>query len=75
MVLLVHGGEDRRVPIEHAQSFLSAARAAGVAIEYQEYASEGHGFFIAANRADYFKRLEKFLETSLQPGRGAASPK
>ncbi len=74
-VLLAHGGEDRRVPIEHAQSFLNAARAAGVSIEYQEYASEGHGFFIAANQADYYKRLEKFLETSLQPGRGAASPK
>lgn len=74
-VLLAHGGEDRRVPIVHAQRFLNAARDAGVAVEYQEYVSEGHGFFLATNQADYYMRLEKFLEKSLQPGRGAASPK
>lgn len=74
-LLLAHGGEDRRVPIEHAKRFLGAARDAGVAIEYQEYASEGHWFFIPSNQADYYKRLENFLEKSLQPGRGVAGPK
>jgi acetyl esterase/lipase len=74
-LLLAHGGEDRRVPIEHAQRFLNAARAAGVAIEYQEYRSEGHGFFNAGNEADYYKRLEKFLEKSLLPGPGSVTPK
>jgi dipeptidyl aminopeptidase/acylaminoacyl peptidase len=74
-LLLAHGAEDRRVPIEHAQRFLNAARAAGVAIEYQEYRSEGHGFFNAGNEADYYKRLEKFLEKSLLSVPGSVTPK
>jgi dienelactone hydrolase len=74
-VLLTHGGNDRRVPIEHAREFARAARAAGLAIEFHEYPQEGHGFFSPANRADHYRRLEKFLEQALQPGREPASIK
>ena len=79
-VLLAHGGLDRRVPIVHASKFFNAARAGGVAIEKVDYPTEGHGFFLPANQADYFGRLERFLEKSLesrwlchltQPPRGA----
>ncbi len=70
-LLVAHGGEDRRVPIEHSRKFIAAARQAGVAVEKVEYLDEGHGFTLAANHTDYYRRLEQFLDTSL---RAKASP-
>jgi dipeptidyl aminopeptidase/acylaminoacyl peptidase len=67
-VLLVHGGRDQRVPIDHARRFAAAARRAGVAIEQVEYDGEGHGFHDPANHADYYRRLERFLDKALKPG-------
>lgn len=64
-VLLAHGGVDRRVPIVHAREFASAAEKAGVKLDRIEYLDEGHGFALAANEADFLRRLEVFLKTSL----------
>jgi dienelactone hydrolase len=66
-LLLAHGGEDRRVPIDHFRQFVSAARSAGLAIESKEYPSEGHGFFDPANAADHYQMLERFLKKHLHP--------
>lgn len=75
-VLLLHGGEDRRVPADHARRFVRAAQSAGVAIESHIYAEEGHGFFSPANEADYYRRLEAFLAKALLSDRPTApSPK
>lgn len=60
-VLLAHGGIDRRVTLNHAQDFLKAARAGGVDIEWVFYPDEGHGFYLEANAADHYRRLEAFL--------------
>jgi dipeptidyl aminopeptidase/acylaminoacyl peptidase len=68
-VLLAHGSEDRRVPIEHARKFVSAARDAGVDIEMVDYFDEGHGFYTPKNEADFYGRLERFLAKSLKPAR------
>ena len=65
-VLLAHGREDRRVPIEHARQFVDAARKAGVDLEFIDYADEGHGFFHEQNQADYYRHLEAFLAKSLK---------
>ena len=64
-LLLAYGGRDRRVPKEHADKFLAAARSAGVAVEAVYYPEEGHGWFDAANHADFLQRLERFLAKSL----------
>lgn len=74
-VLVTHGGEDRRVPIEHSERFVSAARRAGVDVESHNYMEEGHGFFRPANEADHYRRLEKFLAKALQPARPAEASK
>ena len=63
-VLLAHGDRDRRVPIEHARQFVSAARSAGVPIEHVYY-EDGHGWFKQANQIDFYTRVEKFLAKSL----------
>jgi dipeptidyl aminopeptidase/acylaminoacyl peptidase len=66
-VLLAHGGKDRRVPIENARKFESAAKAAGVTAEVIEYPHEGHGWFDPENHADFLNRLDAFLARSLAP--------
>jgi len=65
-VLLAHGWVDRRVPYTHAQEFLSAAKKAGVDIEPVDYKEEGHGFVLWEDQADYYRRVEKFLEKALR---------
>jgi dipeptidyl aminopeptidase/acylaminoacyl peptidase len=66
-VLLVHGGRDLRVPIDHARKFAAAAKRAGVAVEQVEYDGEAHGFNDPANHADYYRHLERFLDKALKP--------
>jgi dipeptidyl aminopeptidase/acylaminoacyl peptidase len=65
-VLLGVGLLDRRVPRDHADAFESAARRAGVNVERVNY-DEGHGFSVPANRADFWTRLEAFLNRHIQP--------
>ena len=67
-ILLVHGAKDRRVPIEHAEKFVKAAKVGGVNVEYKVYDLEGHGWVINANEADYYRRVEAFLAKHLSAG-------
>jgi dienelactone hydrolase len=60
-VLLAWGGLDKRVPLEHAERFEAAARRAGVDFVRVSYPTEGHGFFIEENHADYLVRLDAFF--------------
>ncbi len=66
-VLLAWGLLDRRVPEEHAERFVKAARTAGVKIETMSWGEEGHGFLNARNHADYLRRMEAFLARELAP--------
>jgi dienelactone hydrolase len=72
-VLLAHGGLDRRVPIDHARKFRSAAEKAGVQIEWVGYPDEVHGFRSQANQADYWQRVEAFLARALDPPQAQAA--
>lgn len=65
-VLAAWGVEDRRVPIGHGRDFRSAARAAGVELEYVEYPGEGHGWALPATDLDFFGRAERLLARTLQ---------
>jgi dipeptidyl aminopeptidase/acylaminoacyl peptidase len=64
-VLIVQGRLDERVAPVHADRFVSAARAAGVAVERVDY-EEGHGFSRAESEADFLGRLETFLAKHLK---------
>lgn len=66
-VLLAWGLLDIRVPPEHAERFVKAARAAGVKIETLSWGEEAHGFSSVANHADYLRRMEAFLARELAP--------
>ncbi|WP_304451330.1 alpha/beta hydrolase [Nocardiopsis sp. YSL2] len=41
-LLVVHGGADQRVPVEHSRDYVAAARAAGDAVTYHEVAGADH---------------------------------
>ncbi|MEG3192257.1 alpha/beta hydrolase family protein [Lysobacter sp. D1-1-M9] len=79
-VFLAAGGEDERTPIEHTEMMEKALREAGVPVETLYYPTEGHGFYVEANRNEYYTRLLAFLSRSLDgktasvaPAGGAAS--
>jgi dipeptidyl aminopeptidase/acylaminoacyl peptidase len=73
-VFPAHGVQDRRVPVAHADAFVSAARDAGVDLTVQMYPEDGHGFFWPAHQADHDTRLAAFLAKSLGGGAAAARP-
>ncbi len=65
-VLLVHGGKDRRVPVQNGERMRDALLKAGKKVEWVLYADEGHSFERPENRVDYWKRVESFLGQHLK---------
>jgi len=60
-VLLVHGGNDKRAPVAHADAMRAALTAAGRPPEWFLAPNEGHGFYDTANRTVFYEKLEAFL--------------
>jgi dipeptidyl aminopeptidase/acylaminoacyl peptidase len=60
-LLLAYGSEDRRVPLHHGQKFRDAVRAGNRQVEWVVYDGEGHGWSLAKNRIDFWRRVERFL--------------
>jgi dipeptidyl aminopeptidase/acylaminoacyl peptidase len=72
-VFLAAGGEDRRAPIEHSKMMERALKSAGVPVETLYYPNEGHGFYVEANRREYYRRLLAFLGRHLGASAGNAA--
>ena len=64
-VLIVHGGDDERAPIEQAESLVDALKKAKHPYEYMLLENEGHGFYKPEHRADYYRRVLAFLDEHL----------
>ena len=71
-VLIIHGEDDQRVPIQNAREMHDALEKAGKPVEYLTKPKEGHGFFKEDNNTDRYVVTEKFLEKYLGPGAPAA---
>jgi dipeptidyl aminopeptidase/acylaminoacyl peptidase len=67
-VLIIHGEDDKRVPIQNAREMRDALEKAGKPVEYMTKPKEGHGFFKEDNNTDRYVVTEKFLEKYLGPG-------
>jgi len=67
-VLIIHGEDDQRVPIQNAREMRDALEKAGKPVEYVTKPKEGHGFFKEGNNVDRYKVTETFLEKYLGPG-------
>lgn len=72
-VLLAAGVEDEIAPVEHTRRMERALQAANVPVEAVYYPTEGHGFYIEANRRDYYTRLLAFLNRHIGGRTAAAS--
>lgn len=64
-VLIVHGGEDERTPIEQAESLIKALEMHKHPYEYLLLEDEGHGFYLPKHRQKYYEAMLAFLEKHL----------
>lgn len=69
-VMLVHGGEDVRVPPAHAERMREALTKAGNPPEWLFEAREGHGFFNQPNKLRLYTSLLAFLDRNIGAGSG-----
>lgn len=65
-VLVVHGGEDQRAPIEQAESLIAALKKEEHTYEYLLLEDEGHGFYNEEHQLQYYKRTMDFLKKHLE---------
>ena len=59
--LILHGDEDRCVPVSQAYELFNALRAAGAEVEMATYAREGHQIAEPDHLADYWARALRWL--------------
>ena len=64
-LMVIHGANDPRVPVDEAEQVVEALRARGRPVEYLRYEDEGHGITRLANRLDCYPRVVAFLEEHL----------
>lgn len=65
-VMLVHGANDPRDPVEQSDRFAEAVRERGGEVEYLRFPDEGHGIHRLENRVAAYRRLAEFLERTLE---------
>jgi dipeptidyl aminopeptidase/acylaminoacyl peptidase len=62
-LMVVHGANDPRVPVNEAEQIVSALRARGQKVEYLRFPNEGHGVFRAENRIVYYQKQVDFFDS------------
>lgn len=67
-VMLVVGGEDRRVPPVQGLGLHQALAKRNIAHEWLYKPNEMHGFYDEANRAELYAKLVQFVDSSIGPG-------
>jgi dipeptidyl aminopeptidase/acylaminoacyl peptidase len=66
-LMVIHGANDPRVPIEEAEQIVAALRSRDRAVEYLRYEDEGHGLAKAKNRADAWPKVVAFFQAHMPP--------
>ncbi|GGI82961.1 alpha/beta hydrolase family protein [Shewanella gelidii] len=64
-VLLLHGEEDERAPMEQFEAMEKALQKANYPYEKKIWTKAGHGFYTPESRAEYYDALLSFIETNL----------
>jgi dipeptidyl aminopeptidase/acylaminoacyl peptidase len=68
-VMVLHGANDPRDPVEESDQFVRAIRERGGDVEYLRFPDEGHGIRKLSNRITAYRRIASFLERHLRtPG-------
>jgi len=71
-VMVLHGANDPRDPVEESDQFVRAIREQGGEVQYLRFPDEGHGIRKLENRITAYRRIAEFLERVLQPERATA---
>jgi dipeptidyl aminopeptidase/acylaminoacyl peptidase len=61
-ILLIHGKDDTRVPIEQSETMASALRSAGKPVEFVKMDNEDHFLSREATRVEMLKAAVAFVE-------------
>ncbi len=64
-LMVIHGANDPRVPVQEAEQIVGALRSRGQTVEYLRYEDEGHGLAKAKNRADAWPKVVAFFSRHL----------
>jgi len=67
-LLMAYGGADVRVPLVHGLKLLDAVQRTNKQVEWIEYRQEGHGWYLPANRIDFWTRVDAFLQRNIGKG-------
>src|SRR5260221_2948603 len=70
-VMLAAGREDERAPPKHTELMRDALMHAGKSVDAKIYDKEGHGFFIDADKLDFYTRMLAFLDRNIGAAAGA----
>ncbi|MFN6970985.1 MAG: alpha/beta hydrolase family protein [Rheinheimera sp.] len=65
-VLLIHGENDERAPLIHAEEMQEALEETGNPATLSEYDDEGHGFYAEENQIRYYQEVLQHLQTHLK---------
>ncbi|HEY9104544.1 S9 family peptidase [Chitinimonas sp.] len=73
-VLLMHGEEDVRVPIEHGTKMVRALMELHKEYEWKSFPLEGHGLYYTDHRNEFYNTLLGFLDKYIGPASTASKP-
>jgi len=73
-VLLMHGVEDKRVPIAHGRKMRNALEAQHKPVDWLAFDEEGHGLAYVRNRILYYQTMLAFLKKNIPTDAAAATP-
>ena len=62
-LFIAQGANDPRVNKDESDQMVAALRSRGVEVEYMVKDNEGHGFANQENRFDFYRAVERFLQT------------
>ena len=65
-MMVIHGANDPRVPIDEAEQIVAALKKRDVPVTYLRYEDEGHGLAKLKNRLDAFPKMIAFLDKYLK---------
>jgi dipeptidyl aminopeptidase/acylaminoacyl peptidase len=64
-ILLIHGGEDPRAPLENFQELVKALQQNGKHVETLIEPNEGHGFFLPQHQQEAYDKMLEFLDRNI----------
>src|SRR5207245_10057839 len=64
-LLIIHGANDPRVPVEEAEQIVSKLKSIGRHVEYVRFEDEGHGISKIRNRVTANNAIGEFFERTI----------